>query len=901
MKPIDQWTVVELHEELQSRGVSVGGLKADLYERLRWELEATDQVSEAAASLPVNGTGRHCTKSGNSPQQLAGNQSRAQGDCRGALNSISSCGNSRGSSSDIVEEENARRGEADIQVGERSAGYKHQVDTRENSDVDAWEGDNRGGNEEEDGEPDFKFRLDEEEEEDMSDNAQDMLLAEPSPSSQGVGDEPDLVEEDEGDDLLVNEDLEPHHVAADVPQLRSTDGSHCQREQSVRRKDASVLASVQRTAECMEINIPRKWLPMPLIRVRNISEDSDLEALKEVMCEGCDGMEICSIHIDHSLDAGPSSALIRIVLPQLPWLSKGRSSIETTTTRADDGCQDHLLNRVKCEPDKDVSHAEDAHAGLLTKPCPDTAANAEFGSILEAAGEVGDVKKVAEFCVRKLKAAGVKLGESSLEFEAPILRTTLFVHNLRDEYKNDDASFKSKLEQHGELVRCFCVRNKDGASKDYGFVEFAVPSSAAEAKVAIDSKSSEALQRFRDAKMNAMQGDHGNILPEKRLRCEWSFNQTIPSLFSKICYVSNLPVGFMDREALRAVFESFGEIVSCNIRSRTGMGPGCGFVEFAHGRDAENAMLAMNGTHAERLGYILVSLVNPAKFPGDTAGPAFQRVGPFSKRARSDFPPARERGFARPFMMDPRGRSMLRDRGRGRGGPMQPQYAYSGYQMYGGYQSQGYQPGYHGNGYSFGHQHGGGYGNNFYPSQGNYPDQYHASDRSPSHSMGYKNPQFPHEGWGPMDGGKSDRGPHPREYGHGGDHGYGHQSGYSQGYSSYQSGGYGSGYGSPGYGPSGYGPGHQSNSHGHYSSGNSSYQSGYGGYNHHHGGGGYHGQPGYGGQSGSFHSYGNQEYGSGYSQSGFDHNGYGGDRRGSDYGLGDFVGEMGRDHKRPRY
>lgn len=902
MKPVEQWTVVELREELKARGLTSSGLKGELYERLKGCVDS--EPSGAATSNPPARRGRRPSRrasgasTGPAEQGKGGRKGRNREAEGGSVENGAGVAEEEEEEEEEVEE--VERSGADIAVGARreeeggdGEGQLEQEREEEFVDVEEEEEEEEGSEEDEEGDLVFKkvggVKEEEEDEEDV------MVEEEEE-------EEPDLVGEEEGDDLLANDDLDAMDTttttttmmvekgsAGHAAELEAgagaggqVDGNQAGKGEAGKPGSGAGGTQTAKTPEWQEFEIPKMWLPLPLIRVKDITEDSDLEALKEVLTQACNEMEIHSVHIDTSQDGAPPSALVRLMPVTIPWsLDPQGTSLDVVKTEE---CAANLTPLTKeHDAGEPVQGSEKAQED--SKPKSDQAGEAdEPKSIAEAAGDVGDVKKLAEFCIKKLQAANVKLGESILDFEAPVLRTTLFVHNLREEYGNDDKKFSTDLSQHGELVRCFCVRNKDGKSKDYGFVEYALPRDAAQAKNVVDNKSSEALQRFRDAKMNAMQGDHGNILPEKRLRCEWSFNQTVPSIFSKICYISNLPVGFMDREALRAVFEPFGEIISCNIRSRAGMGPGCGFVEFAHGRDAETAMLEMNGTQPPNLGYILVSLVNPAKFPGDTAGAAFQRMGVFAKRPRPDFMSNRGRGFNRPFGMDPRSRGMMRGRGRGRGGPMQPQYAYGQYQHLGGYQQHGYQSSYYGGGYPYGQ--GSGYSSQYYPHHGHY-----RSGSSSPHHGGYKSSQYSgHGSWGHGEGGKGGGG-----YGYAGDHGYGQQSGYSQGYSggnSYQSGSY-SGYGSQGYGGSGYGGSHQGHSHGHYSGGNSSYQSGYGQYH-----GGYQSQQGYGGQG-----YGSQDYGSGFGQSGFDHgyDAHAGDKRVSDYG-GDYGGQLGgQDSKRPRY
>jgi len=89
------------------------------------------------------------------------------------------------------------------------------------------------------------------------------------------------------------------------------------------------------------------------------------------------------------------------------------------------------------------------------------------------------------------------------------------------------------------------------------------------------------------------------------------------------------------------VFAPFGTVLSCDIRTRPGMAPGCGFVAFEKGEEAAKALRALDESKNSPLGYILVSFVNPGKFPGDTQTTATNPIGPYtrpvySKRNKGD-------------------------------------------------------------------------------------------------------------------------------------------------------------------------------------------------------------------------------------------------------------------------
>lgn len=327
--------------------------------------------------------------------------------------------------------------------------------------------------------------------------------------------------------------------------------------------------------EWRSLHIPDDWLPMPLIRISNLPSDVELEALRSLM-EKSGGLKVAHLTFDTNKPGGRSNAaFMRLRAPK-----------------------EELFAEVQ-------------------------------------PGDECDVKAIAEATVKKLRMLDLSLGQRKLEFEAPLCRTTLFVHNLQEYYGNKDDRFHTEMAKVGDIVRCFIVRNKLGESKDYGFVEYLLPADAMTAKDILDKKSADALSEFKKARNSSTSG--AAMVPLKRLRCEWAFNPNISSLYSKICYISNLPQNFEDREVLRNVFAPHGPVLSCNIRTRPGMGPGCGFVDFERGEDAEKALKALDGSRDTPLGFILVSFVNPGKFPGDVQAAAavgqFHR-SPFAKRPR---------------------------------------------------------------------------------------------------------------------------------------------------------------------------------------------------------------------------------------------------------------------------
>lgn len=359
------------------------------------------------------------------------------------------------------------------------------------------------------------------------------------------------------------------------------------KDSTVVNADASVEDISQRVVpEWRHFHVPDEWLPMPLIRVSNLPAELELDVLRSLL-EKSTGLKLAHLTFEAEKAGDRSTSVL-----------------------------------ARFRPPKDLLFAEGvSHSN-------------EAGSKTE---EECDVRVIAENTVKKLRNMDLSIGQKKLNFEAPLLHTTLFVHNLEESYKNKDESFRSDMMNSGTVIRCFIVRNSKGESKDYGFVEYLLPSEAAIAKDVLDKKSAQALSEFKKARGTS--GSSGSsMVPLKRLRCEWAFNFNISSLFSKICYVSNLQPNFEDREMLKSVFAPFGTVLSCNTRTRMGLSPGCGFVDFEKGEDAEKALRALDGRHNPKLGLIHVSFVNPGKFPGEVQ-PSTAHTGstsrqPYPRRSR---------------------------------------------------------------------------------------------------------------------------------------------------------------------------------------------------------------------------------------------------------------------------
>ncbi len=98
----------------------------------------------------------------------------------------------------------------------------------------------------------------------------------------------------------------------------------------------------------------------------------------------------------------------------------------------------------------------------------------------------GDAAKMSRFLAAHLADCRIELGGRSLVVDAPPMPVTLFVGNMTADH--DDERLRAEMEEFGAIERCFVMRNGEGVSKGYGFVEFSLPASATAAKDAIEKK-----------------------------------------------------------------------------------------------------------------------------------------------------------------------------------------------------------------------------------------------------------------------------------------------------------------------------------------------------------------------------------------------------------------------------
>ncbi|KAH9322359.1 hypothetical protein KI387_016998, partial [Taxus chinensis] len=217
----------------------------------------------------------------------------------------------------------------------------------------------------------------------------------------------------------------------------------------------------------------------------------------------------------------------------------------------------------------------------------------------------------------KEKLHNAQLGDRTLRIEEFRSDLLLFIGNLTPDI--DDELLRKMFEQHGTIERAFVLRNAEGRSKRYGFVEYSLKSQALNAKMAM-----------------------GNINMDGRvLRVEWSDCKKIADMFSTVLFVDRIPKENPNVEAsLRSLFGKYGKVRDCHLAiGMSNQFRGFGFIDFYHSLCADKAHQALDGHELEGHS-IRVSFANPTKSAqsyktrfGSQSAPA-----PYGHGGRGSFP-----------------------------------------------------------------------------------------------------------------------------------------------------------------------------------------------------------------------------------------------------------------------
>ncbi|KAJ0983853.1 hypothetical protein J5N97_002209 [Dioscorea zingiberensis] len=209
-----------------------------------------------------------------------------------------------------------------------------------------------------------------------------------------------------------------------------------------------------------------------------------------------------------------------------------------------------------------------------------------------------DQEEAAQHAIEKLN--GMLLNDKQV-FVGPFLRkqerenaadkakfTNVFVKNLAESTTDDD--LKETFGKFGNITSAVVMREADGKSKCFGFVNFEHPEDAAQAVQELNGK------KFDDREWYVGKAQKKY---EREIELKGRFDQSLKDAVDKYqgvnLYLKNLDDSIGD-DRLKELFSDFGTITSCKVmRDPNGVSRGSGFVAFSAPDEASRALAEMNG------------------------------------------------------------------------------------------------------------------------------------------------------------------------------------------------------------------------------------------------------------------------------------------------------------------
>ncbi|KAL6001687.1 poly(A) binding protein Pab2 [Asimina triloba] len=164
----------------------------------------------------------------------------------------------------------------------------------------------------------------------------------------------------------------------------------------------------------------------------------------------------------------------------------------------------------------------------------------------------------------------------------------VFVKNLSESTTDED--LKNIFGEYGTITSAVIMREADGKSKCFGFVNFENADDAAGAVEGLNGK------KFDDKEWYVGKAQKKS---EREMELKGRFEQNMKEAADKYqgvnLYLKNLDDSITD-DKLREMFSEFGSITSCKVmRDPNGISRGSGFVAFSTPEEASRALAEMNG------------------------------------------------------------------------------------------------------------------------------------------------------------------------------------------------------------------------------------------------------------------------------------------------------------------
>ncbi|CAM6036437.1 unnamed protein product [Sphagnum compactum] len=164
----------------------------------------------------------------------------------------------------------------------------------------------------------------------------------------------------------------------------------------------------------------------------------------------------------------------------------------------------------------------------------------------------------------------------------------VYVKNLAESTGDDE--LRKAFEAYGPISSAVVMRDADGKSKCFGFVNFEHAEDASKAVEGLNGKKFDDKEWFVGRAQKKSERE-----AELRAKFEQERKERIEKYQGVNLYLKNLDDTF-DDEKLRELFTDFGTITSCKVmRDPQGQSRGSGFVAFSSAEEATRAVTEMNG------------------------------------------------------------------------------------------------------------------------------------------------------------------------------------------------------------------------------------------------------------------------------------------------------------------
>ncbi|TQE10688.1 hypothetical protein C1H46_003591 [Malus baccata] len=164
----------------------------------------------------------------------------------------------------------------------------------------------------------------------------------------------------------------------------------------------------------------------------------------------------------------------------------------------------------------------------------------------------------------------------------------VYVKNVSESTTEDE--LRKIFGEHGQITSVVVMRDGEGKSRCFGFVNFEDPEAAAKAVEALNGKKIDEKEWY----VGKAQKKYEREL-ELKERFEQSMKEASDKFQGVNLYIKNLDDSISD-EKLKELFSEYGTVSSCKVmRDPDGNSRGSGFVAFSTAEEASRALAEMNG------------------------------------------------------------------------------------------------------------------------------------------------------------------------------------------------------------------------------------------------------------------------------------------------------------------